>query len=277
VVAVGVNLLAAGGIAMPPVALGLWTLAALGQNLREDRPCGRPRAVPGGRMWGLNLAMVATMLVGAFVGAVVPDWRSRAAIARAEAALARPLPDWDEARAQYLAAAAADRLSDAPWRGLADVEFRSWVAGGAKASRTVWIKVAGALEKAVTPPRDPNALAVQRLRMGYAGEILRLQGESLTTGDRLTLHQELANAAARAAALYPTDATLHALLAEAVAALGRADDAKRYAREALRLDALTPHADKKLAPELRDRMRTIVEPSPESETGTGLEPSASGP
>ncbi len=42
-VAVIVNLLAAGGIGIPPVALGLWTLAALGQDLREDRPCGRLR------------------------------------------------------------------------------------------------------------------------------------------------------------------------------------------------------------------------------------------
>jgi hypothetical protein len=246
------------------VALGLWALAAVGLNLREDRPCGRLRTVPGGRMWGLNLAMVATMLVGAFFGSVVPDWRCRAAIARAETALAKPLPDWDTARAEYLAAAAADRLSDAPWRGLADVEFRSWVAEGAKANRTVWIKIAAALEKAATPPRDPDSLAIQRLRMGYAGEVLRLQGASLTTGDLLTLHEQLANAAARAAVLYPTDATLNALLAEAVAALNRDEDAKRHAREALRLDDLTPHDDKKLAPDLRDRMRAIVEPAPSS-------------
>ncbi len=35
-----VNLLAAGGIGIPPVALGLWGFIALGQDLRDDRPCG---------------------------------------------------------------------------------------------------------------------------------------------------------------------------------------------------------------------------------------------
>ena len=38
-----VNLLAAGGLTMPPVALALWTPIALGQNLRDDRRCGQLR------------------------------------------------------------------------------------------------------------------------------------------------------------------------------------------------------------------------------------------
>ena len=41
--AVVINLLAAGGIGIPTVALGLWSLVALGLNLRDDRGCGRLR------------------------------------------------------------------------------------------------------------------------------------------------------------------------------------------------------------------------------------------
>ena len=57
-----------------------------------------------------------------------------------------------------------------------------------------------------------------------------------------------------ASRLYPTHATLHAELAEASAAIGMIPDAMTEAREALRLDRLTPHLDKKLPDAVRKRI-----------------------
>ncbi len=92
-------------------------------------------------------------------------------------------------------------------------------------------------------------------RIAYAGAILEAQGDQLAPADRATLLRDRANAAARAVTLYPTDATLQATLAQAAATLGRLPDAIKHGREALRLDALTPHADKKLL----DPVRTALE------------------
>ena len=60
VLAISVNLLAAGGIGIPAVALMLWALLALGLNLRDDLPSGRLRERRGiGRP-----AMVALVWAG---------------------------------------------------------------------------------------------------------------------------------------------------------------------------------------------------------------------
>ena len=97
VLACVVNLLAAGGIGMPAVALGLWLLIALGLNLRDDRPCGRLREYAG-RLPAFALAIVWSALAGSFVGAITPFWRSEAALAGADDALAHRPPDFERAR-----------------------------------------------------------------------------------------------------------------------------------------------------------------------------------
>ncbi len=96
VLACVVNLLAAGGIGMPAVALVLWLLIALGLNLRDDRPCGRLREYAG-RLPAFGLALVWSALAGSFVGAITPFWRSEAALARADDALAHRPPDFERA------------------------------------------------------------------------------------------------------------------------------------------------------------------------------------
>ena len=92
VLACVVNLTAAGGIGMPSVALALWMLIALGLNLREDRPCGLLRRYDG-RLPAVALAIVWSALLGSFLGAITPYWRSEAALGRADDALARRPPD----------------------------------------------------------------------------------------------------------------------------------------------------------------------------------------
>ncbi len=75
VLAMAINLLAAGGIGIAPVALMFWSLLALGLVLRDDRPCGRLRDAAG-RLPAFGLAAVWAALVGSFFGAVVPFWES---------------------------------------------------------------------------------------------------------------------------------------------------------------------------------------------------------
>ena len=57
---------------------------------------------------------------------------------------------------------------------------------------------------------------------------------------------------------YPSNARLHARLAEASAEISMAGDAIKEAREALRLDDLNPHRDTKLSPEERARLEGLV-------------------
>ena len=69
------------------------------------------------------------------------------------------------------------------------------------------------------------------------------------------LKEERVAGLARAAMLYPTSAAYRAELADALYSLDRREEAGREAREALRLDALTPHVDKKLPDALRSSLR----------------------
>jgi len=68
----------------------------------------------------------------------------------------------------------------------------------------------------------------------------------------------------RAVELYPTSATGRARLAVALDAAGRRDEARREAREALKLHELTPHADKKLPDELRGPLERLAPPRNEA-------------
>ena len=66
----------------------------------------------------------------------------------------------------------------------------------------------------------------------------------------------MVEATRRASQLYPTNATLHAELAQASGDIGMFADAVKEAREALRYDALTPHEDKKLPAALRKQIES---------------------
>src|SRR5205814_400441 len=79
VLAVTIDLLAAGGIGIPAVALMLWSLVALGLNLREDRRCGR-LADPGRRFLGFGLALVWAALIGPVVDAAPRACRGHAPV-----------------------------------------------------------------------------------------------------------------------------------------------------------------------------------------------------
>ncbi len=257
--AIAINLLAAGGIGMPAVALMLWSLIALGQNLREGSSIARARIPRGGRSFAFIVGVPTAMLIGSFIGVIVPFWKSESAVAEARSLLDRRDPDFDRARILYLYAIDMDRYNVRPWTGLADLEFRYWLSRGAKADEPIWSEVDIALKKAVEfPPRNPRDLAVQERRAAYAREILARHTGDFTPAEIIKLRGVIVNAARMASRINPTKAKIRADLAIASAELGEYSGAVKEAREALRLDETTPHVDRKLPREVRESLLSMI-------------------
>jgi hypothetical protein len=248
--AVLVNLLAAGGIGVPTVALALWTMVALGLNLRDDRGCGRLRAL-GGRVPAFGAAAVWVALLGTFIGAITPFWKAEAAMAEAEDALnARP-PDFPRAEAAYERAKNADKYSARPWMAMAGLEYEIWKERGSKKEDLRWKKIPIEMLMSVEPPRAPNSWSRHLQRARMTGLLLKQLGGDMPPLMITRYRADVVHATRTASRLYPTNASLRARLAEASADIGMTDVALKEGREALRLDALTPHADKKLEPAVR--------------------------
>ncbi len=228
--AISVNLLAAGGISMPAVALSLWILIALGLNLREDLGCGKLREYAG-RTFPFLGGVVAAILLGLSYRDVTPYLRSQTLIGRARDQISREKPDFDRARTAYFNAISADPYDVTPWYGLADLEFQYWLSRGAKAGEPIWKEVDIALLKALDAPRDPRTLGVQLQRAGYAREILARRGADLTPLEIVKLRGTIVNAMRNATISHPTNALYHGELAEASAELGEYSGAVKAAKE----------------------------------------------
>jgi hypothetical protein len=105
--------------------------------------------------------------------------------------------------------------------------------------------------KAVSAPRNPNSWVYHSERAIEMRKLLDVVGPHLAPKELLSYRANIVEATRAASRLYPTNAALHARLAEASAEIGMFGDAVKEAQEALRLDGLTPHPDKKLAGPLR--------------------------
>jgi hypothetical protein len=246
VLAVLINLLAAGGIGIPAVALGLWSLLALGLNQRDDRACSQLHKVES-RVPAFVVAVVWVALFGTFVGAVTPFWRSEAAIATAEEAINHLPPDYERADRAYQAAIAADQYYARPWIAWAALEAMRWEERGAKSDDQSWVKIPTLLRQAVTGPRSPLAWSLHSERARAMRRVLSQIGSRLNPIETLRIRAEIVKDIRAATMLYPTNADLHARLAKASAEISMFRDAVNEAKEALRLDRLlTPHPDKRL-------------------------------
>lgn len=253
-IAISVNLLAAGGIGMPAVAMSLWLLIAAGLNLGDERGAGRLSSIES-RWKAFLVAAAIAGLTGIFLGAVGRYWLAQTAIQRAESELLAPSPNFDKARNAYLKAISQDAYGSDAWLGLAELEYRYWLSRGGKASEDIWKRIDVALLEGLHSPRTATSLDIQRRRAMYAREILARGASELTPAEIIKLRASIVNALRNAALLHPTNAMLHAELAEASADLGEYAGAIREAREALRLDSVTPHIDRKLFPAVRDRLK----------------------
>jgi tetratricopeptide (TPR) repeat protein len=256
VVAVLVNLLAAGGIGIPTVALGLWIALALGLNLRDERQSSRLRDFES-RVPSFVLLTVWASVLGLFLGAVLPFWRSEAAIAEAELAIKQH--DLERAEGAYQRAIAEDHYSVRPWLGYANLQQLAWESRGSKPEDWRWKQILILLEEAVKLPRNPNSWSLHILRADKIRTILQRVGEQLPPVDVVSHGGAIVKETRIATLLYPSNAALHARLAEASAEISMFGDALKEAEEALRLDALMkPHPDKRLPPAIRKRLENQV-------------------
>jgi len=232
------------------VALTLWTLAALGQNLRIDRKCGRLREYDG-RIASFGLAAVWVAFVGIFVGAATPYWKAEAAMADAEDALRTRPPALERAEAAYERAKDLDTYSARPWLAMAALEYEIWSSRGAKPEDLRWKKIPIEMYKAIDAPRPPNSWTRHRERARMTSLLLKQLGSTLKPIEVTQYRGDVVQASRTATRLYPTNASLRAWLAEASADIGMIGDAAKEGAEALRLDRITPHADKKLDPKVK--------------------------
>ena len=109
-----------------------------------------------------------------------------------------------------------------------------------------------AIDDALDPTRrNPANLPLRRYQANLARKILREMPADAKPLEILSLMKTIVTATRNAARIYPTNATLRAELAQASADIGMYTDAVREARQAIVLDGLTPHLDKKLPKETR--------------------------
>jgi len=189
---------------------------------------------------------------------VVPSWKSEAALAEGDAAMAAKPPAFEVARRAYMAAIEADHYDTRPWLALANLEYRFWKSpevAARKEKEAVWTRGLIAIDDALDPKwRDPDNLDIRRTQASFARTILGELPTDAKPFELLGLRSTIVKACRNAARIYPTSATIRAELAQASADLGMYPDAAREARQALMLDSLTPHRDKKLA----DRTRAYL-------------------
>ncbi len=259
VVAMAVELQAAGGIGIPSVAMILWVLLALGLNLHEDRSGSRLRIV-GGMGAGVLLACGWAILAGTFYGAVLPAWRSEATTNLGEAALASKPPRFEEAEAAFRTAIDQDRYAVRPWLALADTEYQFWRSPEASNQRkTAWTRVLLTLDKALEENyRNPDNLTIRRRQLGYARLILSQLPDDAQPMEYLGLKSTIAKAARQSVRLYPTSAPFRIELADASAQLGLYPDAIAEARVAIQLDDLMPHKERNLTPRQRSDLQQQI-------------------
>jgi hypothetical protein len=270
VVVILVVLFAAGGIAMPAVAASFWLLLALGLEGR------RKRLLPASAAWAALAGFVA-LAVACYGTAYEPvlhcqaelrlaerqfleaaEHRARAATA--EPVLAIPLRELarqESARAvaHLEAAAAADPLSAEPWRQLAAVEFEEWSRQPEKAA---FDRFTRAKNEAITRARHSSDLWMAVGDWESRAFATEDQSEDRAARDAI---RSAIEAYSHAMALYPNSALSHAKLAEAYLSAGDRQAFDRESEAALRLDRVTPHADKKLPTKLRERLRAGLQQS----------------
>jgi len=152
----------------------------------------------------------------------------------------------------YRQAAEADRYGSCARIARANLEWLEWRRRGSPADDFTWHRIDSGLKSAMTPPRDPNSLLAQRLRARWARDFL--ENPRLSAAERFRIRTDRRDACLKACDLYPTDASLRADLAEALADLELFPESVVQGRLALKLSDQTPHTDKKLSEKVREKL-----------------------
>jgi hypothetical protein len=241
-----IHLLAAGGISYPAIAGSFWLLVALAFNQAEGSPAAAPRAARPLVARGVPLValgVVAAAAWGCYYTGLGPVVRLQQAMAEID------LIQHPEARiVAYMDAALADPLSSEPWTAIAELELE-------RLQRDPQSKVAlqrflNACSKAVE--LRPRSSATYRQIGHWHLEV----AEATNAAEAVNGATECLRAAAT---YYPTSAATVGEFALALELSGKPDVARRQAKRALQLDELTPHRDKKLPGDLRNRLNALLE------------------
>jgi tetratricopeptide (TPR) repeat protein len=257
VLGLAVDWLTSGGIGFPGVAAVFWLLLVVGLNAAPSGDCpnfcaSKNGAVPF-RIASTHtmpracafflLAVVMGVGAAAYWSDYAPVLYCQTDMQRARAAIERRMPS-----ALLLKSAAGDDPWDArPWRQLAEQTFAQW---SAHPDATAYAEFEDYLQKALA--REPNlALAWKRAGDNYLAAFAKTQRPS--DAAKAIEHYR------RAVELYPNNGLFHGQLALAYTAAADPVAAQRAAAEALRLDALTPHGDRKLGAVLAAQLRVLAE------------------
>lgn len=244
-----VNLLAAGGISFAGIAPSWWLLLALAVNSTEGAVSGRrvPRIVVG-----LLAAGALTLVAASFLTLYQPVLRCRAKLDEGLALLR--VSRFADAEAAFREAADADPHSAEPWVNVATLYHGAVMDSGAGEALARFEDALADLLR-----RNPHA---HTLRKEIGDWRLALFAR---WGDRRQLDEAI-GAYTEALRLYPNHAYGHAQLAWAYHLAGDQPSASREADEALRLDALHPHREKKLSQQkLYDPAGKTAEPAQNAE------------
>jgi hypothetical protein len=229
-----VDLLAAGGIGYPGVACTFWLLLAVGLEGRRVREFRSLAVWPA-------MAAVMALAVACYYTAYRPVLNCQAELHLANRNHPRA--------AQHLAAAAAaDPWSAEPWRQLAAAEIDAWQR---EPNLEDWQRFTQARDKTLT--LAPRAAVVWLA----AGDWMSQASARKDEHGKPLVDDALPQAVGfyrRAVAMYPNSVTYRAKLADALLAAGDREGFRREADAALRLDAITPHLDKKLSGDVRKRL-----------------------
>lgn len=239
-IALLVNLLAAGAAIFPGVVNTAWLLWAIAlareeESFSKDAKRGKPDEFTWSRGQSLHMAIavaVAAALVGCYYTEYLPITHGRMLLMQAVAT--RDQGRLREADKLHQEAIAADPWSPDPWRSLAELKFGSWLV---QPQEPRWREFQQALSK------FQQASPHHYLSYDQQGDWLLLAARRIKSPEHLQLAAEAFEKAVRC---YPNSAYLHAQLASVYAEQERAADAKREADEAARLDALCPHKEQKL-------------------------------
>jgi hypothetical protein len=234
-IALLVNLLAAGGIGYPGVGQFVWLLAALVLNAGSDPGFNGETRLALSCRGQRGLVTVALAAVLLLVGACYVTMYRPVLAARQDLEESREVTTAAAAKRALTRAVAADPWWGEPWEFLAELESRQWIAASSDERLAAFFASRDGLLA-----RDRDSSRVYRL----CGDWLL---EMFAASKRADLGAEAVHAYTKAVELYPHSGILHAQLAWACHVTGAEEQARKHADEALRLDALTPHSEFKLA------------------------------
>jgi len=246
-VALAVHLLGAGGIAMPAVSQLLLALIALSRAPAQDSE-GQPSSQSP--RWLASIAILLTLSASAFVGLTLIPVTKRLWLQEQGNRYLTSFENRSKAELAYRAACLADDWCHEPWLRRAELAFATTLADRFRSNETFEIAV-NLLKSAID--RDPYNFQGPR----FLGNWWFMRWQVTNSPDDAL---QAVGGLLRAREGCPTNASVLAELAFAMAAAGQTKDAAAIARQAIFQEMLNRqlgHADRFLTEEIVQRLQRL--------------------